>query len=152
MTCALFDAASGWGVQTRWWIRHTHGMWWHAVSWHTMHNCVSWIGWSHVCHMTLPPYIELSSWPKPLWWMESHTDLIFGTLRVTKGYVLSVQHTGTIYVCAVMSAPRMRVLSILQYRTSLQSCYRNAAATIVVYDITRAVSCTLCRVSMLFLH
>ena len=84
--------------------------------------------------------------------MESHTDLRFGTLQVTKGYVLSVQHTGTIYVCAFMSAPHMRVLSILQFLVLLQNYYRNAAAAIVVYDITEAVSCTLCCVSMLFLH
>ena len=84
--------------------------------------------------------------------MELHTDFRFGTLQGKKGYVLSVQHTGTIYVCAPVCAPRMRVLSILQYRSLLSMLCRNAEAAIVVYDITAAVSCTLCCVSMLFLH
>ena len=84
--------------------------------------------------------------------MELHTDFRFGTLQVEKRYVLSVQDTGTIYVCAPVCAPRMRVLSILQYQSIVQTYYRNATAAIVVYDITEAVSCTMCCVSMLFLQ
>ncbi len=44
--------------------------------------------------------------------------------------------------------------STLQYRSLLPMYYRNAAAAIVVYDITEPVSCAPCIVcvSLLFLH
>ena len=46
------------------------------------------------------------------------------------------------HACAFYSAVSNIIAIVLQ----------KGSATIVVYDITSAVSCTLCRVSMLFLH
>ena len=131
MAYALFDAASGWGVLTRWWIRLTHGMWWHAVSWHTMHNCVSWIGWSHVCHMTLLPYrasfmakiimVDGITYRFNIWDTSGQERVCLVSATYWNNICVCI-HVCSLHACALFSAVSIIVANVLQRCCSRYCC------------------------------